>query len=180
LAVSGLVVSAAVGAGPSAGGAGEAPRVETVAGFAMKVTAALGVQTMDARGAVAALRALGCRLNDPMAPAPLTEGRAADIMADLGLSVLPPADPAKPVSPTRATLLAAITGMTSPAIFPLPSPVEPPTQCLSEKNLGQCVDCCKDAVHCSANGSFALSCNVCARFCQNNVPPLPSDSAPLP
>jgi hypothetical protein len=158
---------------PAAGAHGATP--ETVAGFAIKITAALGAPAVDAPTAVAALRARGCRLDDPAAP--LTEGAAAEIMAGLGLHVLPPADPSNPISPARATLLAALTGKTATTISPQ-DVNNLPTQCLSEKNQGQCVECCKTATNCDANALFA--CNVCSHFCKAVIPPPPSDSAPQP
>lgn len=159
----------------AAGPAGASPRVETVAGFAIKITAALGAPGVDAREAVAALRARGCRIDDPAAS--LTEGGAAEIMAALGLRVLPPADPTRPTSPARATLLAALTGMTATTISPQDA-INLPTQCLAEKNQGQCVECCKAATNCDANVLFA--CNVCSHFCKIIVPPPPSDPEPQP
>jgi hypothetical protein len=46
-----------------------------------------------------------------------------------------------------------------------------PTQCLAERNHGACVTCCKEAIGCESGGT--IPCWVCARFCQNRIPPLP-------
>src|SRR5262245_4384638 len=81
----------------------------------------------------------------------------------------------------RVPLLAAITGMTAFVSGTSPSDaVSLPTQCLSEKNQGACVDCCKTATDCSANGTASFSCNACSHFCKAVVPPPPGGSEPLP
>ncbi len=46
-----------------------------------------------------------------------------------------------------------------------PAQVVDPSQCLSERNLGACVNCCKDVT--------GLPGNLCSHFCQNRVPPTP-------
>jgi hypothetical protein len=43
--------------------------------------------------------------------------------------------------------------------------VDLPAACLSERNHGTCVDCCKEATGAPAN--------VCSRFCKIVVPPPP-------
>jgi hypothetical protein len=47
----------------------------------------------------------------------------------------------------------------------LPQAVDLPTQCLLEKNIGQCMTCCMEAVDVPAY--------VCAHFCRNPPPPPP-------
>ncbi|HYV19180.1 MAG TPA: hypothetical protein VFC25_09130 [Verrucomicrobiae bacterium] len=59
------------------------------------------------------------------------------------------------------------------ASSPAPAQVDTiPTQCLAERNHGTCVECCKEITHCGEPPAL-FPCNVCAKFCQNNVPPPP-------
>ncbi|HUD71133.1 MAG TPA: hypothetical protein VMQ62_04150 [Dongiaceae bacterium] len=52
-----------------------------------------------------------------------------------------------------------------------PAQVSLPVQCLSERNVGACVTCCKEA--------SGLPGNLCSRFCRVPVPP-PPDGEPVP
>ena len=165
----GLTASVAV-AGTSAKAA-----KTTVGDFAVQVATALGDATPDAQKAASALRARGVNLSANLG-ATLTEGEAARIMADLGVSVAAPADPSTPVSTVKAAVLAGMmTNATSARTVADPLP----TQCLSSKNRGNCQDCCKAATLCGPPPA-AFDCNTCAKFCKNNVPPQPSDPEPTP
>jgi hypothetical protein len=66
-----------------------------------------------------------------------------------GTEALPPSD-APPIAPAQVVL---------------------PEQCLTERNLGACVNCCKDAT--------GLPGNVCSHYCRARVPP-PPDGEPQP
>ena len=172
-----LIVSAALSVAvfAAAGQAGKAPALETVGGFAMKVAVAFGADVTDQTTAVASLKALGVSVGED-ASAPLTEKRAAQILADLGLQVVPPANPDKAVTVGMANVMATRVGLTASRKSGLPE-ANLPTECLSSSNRGQCVECCKAATQCgTSTGTF--ECNACARFCKANVPPPPSPGGP--
>jgi hypothetical protein len=149
----------------------------TVGDFAVQVATALGDATPDATKAAATLRSRGVNLSANLS-ATLTEGEAARIMADLGVAVVAPTDPSTPVSTVKA---AALAGMMTNAVTGHTVNDGLPTQCLSSINRGNCQDCCKAATGCGDLVPPApFQCNVCAKFCKNNVPPVPSDPEPQP
>jgi hypothetical protein len=82
-------------------------------------------------------------------------------------------------------LALVLPGMSPNASVPdgpaLPGISEPadtiPVQCLLERNHGACVTCCKAEIDCERSG---IPCQVCAKFCQNNVPPPPAPEEPAP
>jgi hypothetical protein len=139
------------------------------------VATALGDATPDAQKAAAALRSRGVNLSANLG-ATLTEGEATRILADLGVSVAAPADPATPVSTVKAAVLA---GMMTNATGARTAADPLPNSCLSSKNRGNCQDCCKAATLCGPPPA-AFDCNKCAQFCKNNVPPIASDPEPTP
>ena len=51
-----------------------------------------------------------------------------------------------------------------------PAETELPVQCLSERNHGACVNCCKEL--------SGLPGNVCSHFCSFRVPPPPGEPQP--
>lgn len=110
---------------------------------------------------------LGVPLGDPEAT--LTEGRLSAIMGFYGLQATT-SNPSAIVESTRGTAVAAILGATAgPFAGTEKKKGSPGTGdlgvCLSERNRGKCVNCCKD------QGSPA---NACARFCQAIDHPSPS------
>jgi hypothetical protein len=81
------------------------------------------------------------------------------------------------VSVVLAGLLIAAPGFTGTEALPpsdatpaTPAQVAPPTQCLLERNLGACVNCCKAATN--------VPTHFCARFCKAEIPPLPGEPQP--
>jgi hypothetical protein len=172
-----LVLALCAGLAASVAVAGTSAKAAktTVGDFAVQVSTALGDATPDAQKAAAALRSRGVNLSANLG-ATLTEGEAARILADLGVSVAAPADPSTPVSTVKAAVLA---GMMTNATGVRRQADSLPTQCLSSVDRGTCVDCCKAATACGPPPA-AFDCNVCAKFCHNNVRPIPSDPEPTP
>src|SRR5437867_4438714 len=123
--------------------AGQKPAV-TVGDFAVKLTKALGKPAADQRAAVETLKSLGVQVgNDPAAG--LTEAVAARMLADLGLrTTTNRAD--GPVSVKKADQLVSLVGPGAGAASKLPPGTPLPTQCLEERNRGQCENCCHDAM----------------------------------
>ena len=170
----GLTVAAYAAPGTSAN-AGKA----TVGEFAVKVATALGYTTPDSKTAVEALKGRGVNLVADMS-ATLTEGEAARIMADLGMSVTAPANPGAAVSTSKAGFLAGTIGAAH--LESINPDVDPPTQCLSSVDRGTCVNCCKTAVGPlpdSGHGTRDAG-KECSKFCKANVPPNPSPEEPAP
>lgn len=110
---------------------------------------------------------LGVPLGDPKAG--LTEGRLSAIMGFYGIQATT-SNPSTLVEAARGNAAAAIVRVA--ALPPAGSErkrgsIETGNHgvCLSERNRGKCVNCCKDL------GSPA---NACAHFCQSIEPPSPS------
>jgi hypothetical protein len=151
----------------------------TVGEFAVKVAIALGYATPDTKAAVEALKGRGVNLMADMS-ATLTEGEAARIMADLGMSVTSPTNPGATVSTTKAGFLAGTIG--SAKLESIAPEVDLPTECLSSVNRGACVNCCKAVVGQLLNdqGNLRDAGKECGHFCHANVPPPPSPEEPAP
>lgn len=166
-----LALSAGVAvAAFAAPGAPAAPAKATVGEFAVKVAGALGLEATDAKAAATALKGRGVTFAADLS-ATLTEGEAARIMADLGVAVVAPANPAAPLSAARAgSLVASIP--TSASIEGISPQDEGPTQCLSSVDRGTCVNCCKTAT--------GLTGKYCGHYCHANVAPPPSPGEPTP
>lgn len=180
-AIVALVVGAALTVAVFAASAdGPKNQVVSVGDFAAKVAVALGYEVPDQQAAVTALRDSGVDMSADLG-VPLTDGHVARIMADLGMSVVPPANPSAPVSEARASALATAIGM-GPMAGSLtstehhgnpPPPPTPPTQCLSSSSYTKCAVCCVSALPYNWNNLF-----FCLKFCKANVPPPPSPCAP--
>jgi len=117
--------------------------------------------------AAQSLGRLGVPIGDPKAT--LTEGRLSAIMGFYGIQATT-SNPSAIVESTRGTAAAAILSATARSFAG--SEKKPGSTgtgdlgvCLSERNRGKCVNCCKDL------GSPA---NACAHFCQAIEPPSPS------
>ncbi len=147
----------------------------TVGNFVARLALALGVDASSQSAAAARLRASGVEVPENLSD-PLTKGTAARLLADLGVKVVEPADPAATVSESMAGALATRAALTTSVSI---ESTGLPTQCLVSKNKGQCQECCKTATGCGAPPA-PFDCNVCAKFCRSNVPPPPSSSQPPP
>jgi hypothetical protein len=152
----------------------------TVGEFAVKVAIALGYTTPDSKSAVEALKGRGVNFAADMSAA-LTEGEAARIMADLGMSVSAPTNPGAAVSASKAGFLAGTIGSSN--LESLSPEVDLPAECLNSVDRGTCVNCCKAAVgqlpNTSGNGLRDAG-KECSKFCKANVPPGPSPEEPAP
>ena len=149
----------------------------TVGDFAVRVTKAIGQPVSTPSAAVQSLKSLGVKIND--ANARLTEGTAAQILADLGLRVST-ANPGGAVSSGRADQLAAVAGLASSASSISPA-TDLPTQCLDNFNRGLCVDCCKTALGCLNLQAQCEFSTACSKMCKQVPPPgqaSPSDPQP--
>ena len=141
----------------------------TVGAFIMQVATAVEGEPRTLEAAQATLHRLGAKgAFDPSAQ--LTEAFVVRLAAELGVAMIPTSNPGAPVSAVRSAAVAGHLG----AIFegrPVFSTDSLPNACLSSANRGECVNCCKDS---------GAAANACAHFCQNNVPPGPSDVEPQP
>ena len=154
----------------AAPGAPVAAGKATVGEFAVKVATALGYDAADAKSAASALKGRGVTFAADLS-ATLTEGEAARIMTDLGISVVAPTNPGASVPAARlGSLVASIPPSTG--IEGISPEDEGPTQCLSSVDRGTCVNCCKSAT--------GLTGKFCGHYCHANVPPPPSPEEPTP
>ena len=168
--------------------------VETVGGFAVKLSAALGRSPATPEAAAASLRRVGVNLTADLG-AKLTQGTAARILADLGVKVVNPATPEENVtvglSSQLAISLSISNGLVGSDKKP-PGPTDPlPAHCLNATEKGICNDCCIDETGCGdiredINGEPLpgpqppFPCNHCSKFCNSFEPQPPSDEAPMP
>jgi len=149
----------------------------TVGEFAVRIATVLGTEEPNASRAAEALKARGVDLSADLS-ATLTEGTVARIMADLGMKVSAPANPNTPISDAKAGFLAGVIG-TQALGTGISLETGLPNQCLTSRNRGQCVECCKAATLCGPPPA-AFDCNTCSKFCKNNNPGGPSDEEPAP
>jgi hypothetical protein len=165
-----LVLAVSVALTAAAFAAGEGPKTTpTVGEFALKVNTALGNKAVSQKAAADSLRSLGVNLGADLG-APLTEERAAGILADLGVKVTT-ANPKSPLSAAKADQLLAGVSLSSAASV-VPSN-DLPTQCLNSPNRGTCVECCKAAVGLIENiqGKLQDPGKVCSNLCKSVLPP---------
>jgi hypothetical protein len=169
-----LAVSVALTVTVFAASAG--PKTPTVGEFAIKVNAALGNKAADQKAAADSLKKLGVDLGKDL-NVPLTEERAARILADLGVKVTT-SNPNGTLSATKADLLLSSVSLSTAASI---APASLPGHCLNEPNRGACVECCKEEVGPVENiqGNLQDPGRICANFCKSVLPPgQPSPSEP--
>jgi hypothetical protein len=157
----------------------EASRLATVGEFAVRVSAALGYEEPVPETAAANLRSWGVDLGADLGTT-LTEGRAARIMADLGMAVVPPAHPSAHITESRAGILAATIGTALPPQGPgteglgLAAPLNF-LQCLQAPNTGLCIQCCTDLL--PSRLATGPKSRLCSHICMF-ASPAPSLSSP--
>jgi len=160
-----LLIGVVLGATVFAAAGGVQKPAVTVGDFAVKLTKALGKPATDQGAALETLKSLGVQVgNDPGAG--LTEGVAARMLADLGLRMATNRGDS-PVSVKKADQLASLVGPGAGASSKLPAGAPLPTQCLEERNRGQCENCCHDAM--AAAG--IVDNHGCTVFCKSVLPP---------
>jgi hypothetical protein len=152
-------------------------RTVTVGEFAMKVSRALGNDSADQQSAVRSLKMSGVNLDAGDLSARLTEGRAAQILADLGMKVST-SNPGGTVSAEKADRMATVAGLSSNASPVSPSDVQIPSECLAQRN--GCVPCCKVFFGCDLNSQCDFA-KTCTKVCNTVLPPgLASSPEPQP
>ena len=170
-----VLIGAVLSASALAATSGVQKPAVTVGDFAVKLTKALGKPATDQRAAAEALKSLGVKVGNDLG-AGLTEGVAARILGELGLRTTASRSDS-PVSVKKADQFAALAGLSAGASSGLPTSTPLPTQCLEEKDRGQCINCCHDAL--GAQG--IVDNNGCTVFCHAVLPPgKSSPDEPLP
>jgi hypothetical protein len=152
-----------------------APRPATVADLTVQMAVALGFEPADPAAARRTLLLAGIDLGADL-DAPLTRERADGLLARLGLSAGPPADPGAPL-PAGAVGLIAMTAadvlLATPA---LPAPeLSIAPGCFSLPR-NECVACCVQEGLQTVNFPRMLL-RYCAHICRTVSPP-PSPSSP--
>ena len=170
-----VLIGAVLSASALAATSGVQKPAVTVGDFAVKLTKALGKPATDQRAAAETLKSLGVKVGNDLG-AGLTEGMAARILGELGLRTTASRSDS-PVSVKKADQFAALAGLSAGASSGLPTSTPLPTQCLEEKDRGQCINCCHDAL--GAQG--IVDNNGCTVFCHAVLPPgKSSPDEPLP
>ena len=150
----------------------------TVGDFAVKVARALGLQAVNVDEAGDRLRMAGVHL-DPDLSAPLTEGRASDMMRELGVDTRVSGDPAAPMTEARANLAATSValGVGATADRYTTEGSQLPEACTNVTDRMTCNQCCLGILLPVAK--FPIRAIViCAALCARVFPPNPSLSTP--
>jgi hypothetical protein len=150
----------------------------TVGDFAVKVARALGFQAVDAEEAGDRLRVAGVHLDADL-KAPLTEGRASDMMRELGVDTRVSGDPSAPMSTLRAdqaaTAVALGVGQTADRFTSDGGQL--PAACTNVTDRMTCNQCCLGILLPVAKYPIRAIV-VCAVLCARVFPPNPSLSIP--
>lgn len=167
------LTSLAVPAAPSA-------KAVTVGDFAVKVTRALGYPETDSETAARNLRLAGVHLEADLG-APLTEGRAADYMRELGVEATVSGNPATPLSEARVNQAAtaiALSVAEQPESFSTQGDTGGiPSACMGMDTRMQCNQCCLGIL--LPRSKFPVrAILICAVLCARVFPPSPSASVP--
>jgi hypothetical protein len=167
------LTSLAVPAAPSAKGV-------TVGDFAVKVTRALGYTEPDAETAARNLRLAGVHLEADLG-APLTEGRAADYMRELGVEATVSGNPSTPLSEARVNQAATAIALSlaeQPESFSSRGDTGGvPTACMGMDTRMECNQCCLGIL--LPLSKYPLrAILLCAVLCARVFPPSPSASVP--
>jgi hypothetical protein len=170
-----LAVSAAVTVAAFAASTSVQKSTVTVGDFATKIARVLGKPAATPQAAVDSLKSLGVKVGD--ASARLTEGDAARILGDLGVSVRTQS-PGTALSAGKADQLLANVSLSSAATSIEATTL--PGQCLELRNRGQCDTCCTLALGCDVDSSLCAG-GICAKFCRAVLPPgQASPTDPIP
>jgi hypothetical protein len=150
----------------------------TVGDFAVKVARALGFEAANVQEAGDRLRVAGVHL-DPDLAAPLTQGRASDMMRDLGVESRVSGDPLAPMTESRAnqaaTAVALGVGGTADRFTADGGGL--PAACTNVTDRMTCNQCCLGVLLPVAK--FPIRAIViCAVLCAKVYPPNPSLSIP--
>ena len=161
----------------AASGDGKA-NVETVGGFAVKLSAALGRNPATPEAAAASLRRAGVDLKADLG-AKLTQGTASRILGELGMKVVNPETPEANVTVGVSSQLALSLSRSNALVGtddkpPGPGPGELPVQCLVAQDKGECNDCCIATTGCGDIREDPLTGDPLPG------PQPPSDEAPMP
>ena len=164
------LVSLAVPAAPEPG------RI-TVGEFAVKITKALGLPDADAGTASRTLRFAGVHL-DPDLDAPLTEGRAADYLRELGIQTTVSGDPETPLSESRASQVASTAALLAASLPDSPGVNgSVPSVCMGVDNRTQCNQCCLATLQPKLRFPERAAL-ICAVMCARVFPTSASASTP--
>ena len=146
----------------------------TVGDFAVKVARALGLQAVNVDEAGDRLRMAGVHL-DPDLSAPLTEGRASDVMRELGVDTRVSGDPGAPMTEARASQAAtavAISVGESADRFTADGN-QPPAACTGVSDRLTCNQCCL-GILLPVSKYPIRAIFICAALCARVFPPNPS------
>ena len=150
----------------------------TVGDFAVKVARALGFPGEDPDKAGEQLRDAGVHLDADLS-VPLTEGRAADVMRDLGLNSRISGDPSTPMSQMRADQAATAVALGAAATadrFTTDSN-DLPAACTNVNDRMTCNQCCL-GILLPVTKYPIRAIVICAVLCARVFPPNPSASVP--
>lgn len=151
----------------AASAASAKPADVTLGDFAVRLAVNLGTKPADAKAAVETLKSHGARISEADLNARVTEGVAARILSDLGVAVTT-TTPGKALSSGRADQLLSVAGMSLAATSV--SATELPSQCLQERNRGQCDTCCTTFLGCDVDPTLCRG-GACSHFCKAVLPP---------
>jgi len=152
------------------------PRV-TVGEFAVKISRALGYPADDPETASNTLRMAGVHIDADLG-VPLTEGRAADMMREMGLPATVSGDPAGLMTPAAASQAATTVAIAAATVPPGFSTTEVSTTCTNVGDRTSCYNCCLSILEPRVRYPVTAIL-ICALLCARLFPP-PSPSEPVP
>jgi hypothetical protein len=142
----------------------------TVGQFAMKISKALGSPADSEETAATTLRLAGAHI-DAELDRPLTEGRAADIMKELGVPAEASGNPATPLSPGKADQAATTVALAIVTESNGMSAETLPTTCSGVRDRASCFNCCTSFL--SQRTSHPLAAIlICGVICGKLFPPV--------
>jgi hypothetical protein len=147
-----------------------AARPVTVGQFAAQLSKALGAPADNEETAATSLRLAGAHIDADLT-APLTEGRAADIMHDLGVSAQVSGDPAAPMTPVKASQAATTVALSMASESNGFSAEATPSSCGGARDRASCFTCCMSFLNQhSTRPVFVVV--VCGLICSKLFPPV--------
>jgi len=147
-----------------------AARPVTLGQFAVQLSKALGAPADNEETAAVSLRLAGAHVDADLT-APLTEGRAADIMRDLGVSAQVSGDPAAPMSPVKASQAATTVALSMASDANGFSAETTPATCSGARDRASCFNCCTAFLSQHSTRPVIVAF-VCGLVCSKLFPPV--------
>jgi hypothetical protein len=142
----------------------------TLGQFAVQISKALGTPVDSEETAATSLRLAGAHIDADLS-SPLTEGRAADIMRDLGVPAQVSGDPSAPMTPGKAGQAATSVALSIATEADGFSSESMPTTCTGVRDRTSCFTCCDSFLSQRTRHPLAAAL-LCGVICGKLFPPV--------